>query len=57
MLSTFPSDRNRWLVFATVPFAVGAAMGCVHSLVAALFLITLQLIPFAARAAARRPLA
>jgi hypothetical protein len=49
-------DRSRWLALATVPFVVGALMGCIHSLVAALFLVTLQLIPYAARALARRPL-
>lgn len=45
-----PRDRSRWLALATLPFVVGALMGCTHSLVAALFLITLQFIPFVARA-------
>ena len=52
-----PRDRSRWLALATLPFVLGAVMGCTHSLVAAIFLITLQLIPYAARAfAARRQL-
>ena len=37
-------DRSRWLPLATIPFVVGAVMGCTHSLVAALLLITLQLV-------------
>ena len=44
-----PRDRSRWLALATLPFVLGALMGCTHSLVAAIFLIVLQLIPFAAR--------
>jgi hypothetical protein len=46
-------DRSLWLPLATVPFVVGAVMGCTHSLVAALLLITVQLvIPLVNRAAA-----
>ena len=52
-----PRDRSRWLALATLPFVLGALMGCIHSLVAAIFLIALQLIPYAARAlTARRQL-
>jgi len=51
-----PRDRRRWLALATFPFVVGAMMGCTHSLVAAIFLITLQLIPLVARAVTRRQL-
>jgi hypothetical protein len=42
-------DRSRWLQLATLPFVLGAMMGCVHSLVAAIFLIVLQLVPHAVR--------
>lgn len=51
-----PRDRSRWLALATLPFVAGALMGCTHSLVAAIFLITLQLIPLVARTVARRQL-
>jgi hypothetical protein len=41
--------HTRWLALATVPFVVGALMGCTHSLVAALLLLSLQLIPYLPR--------
>src|SRR4051794_27461749 len=47
-------DRRHWLTLATVPFVVGAMMGCTHSLVAALFLTVLQLTPPLSRVRATR---
>jgi hypothetical protein len=43
--SPLPDRTRRILMLATAPFVVGAMMGCIHSLVAALLLLTLQFIP------------
>ena len=45
MSSPLPARTRGLLMLATTPFVVGALMGCTHSLVAALLLLTLQLLP------------
>jgi hypothetical protein len=47
--SLLPDRTRRLLMLATAPFVLGAMIGCVHSLVAAILLLSLQLLPYLLR--------